>query len=95
MTAIGKIGEPIDERTNVGRRVYIWGTFGAVNRGEKGKCQITATMDGDIVASFDYEGDELRAVCRAVAAVAIRGGIFSISIAVAALIWSLVSFLLS
>jgi len=64
-TAIAKIGEPIDERTNAGRKVYIWGTLGTVNRGEKGKCQITAT-DGDVVTSFDYQGDEL--LCRRYAA---------------------------
>jgi hypothetical protein len=29
-----------------------------LNKGEKGKCQIRATMDGDLIASFDYEGDE-------------------------------------
>ena len=63
---VAKIGEPIDERTNSGRRVYIWGTLGTVNRGEKGKCQITATMDGDVVTSFDYQGDEL--LCRRYAA---------------------------
>jgi hypothetical protein len=56
--AIAKIGEPIDERTNAGRKVYIWGSLGTVNKGEKGKCQITATMDGDVIASFDYQGDE-------------------------------------
>jgi hypothetical protein len=56
--AIAKIGEPIDERTNAGRKVYIWGSLGTVNKGEKGKCQITATMDGDVIASVDYQGDE-------------------------------------
>jgi hypothetical protein len=56
---IAKIGQPIDERTNAGRKVYIWGTLGTVNNGDKGKCQITATMEGDVIASFDYQGDEL------------------------------------
>ncbi len=42
--AIAKIGEPIDERTTAGRRVYIWGTLGTVKPGDKEKCQITATM---------------------------------------------------
>jgi hypothetical protein len=55
---VAKIGEPIDERTIAGRRVYIWGSLGAVTKGEKGKCQIRATMDGNLIASFDYEGDE-------------------------------------
>ena len=56
---IVKIGEPIDERTNAGRKVYIWGIPGTVNNGDKGKCQITATMEGDVIASLDYQGDEL------------------------------------
>jgi len=55
---VTKIGEPIEERTIAGRRVYIWGSLGTVNKGEKGKCQIRATMDGDLIAAFDYEGDE-------------------------------------
>jgi hypothetical protein len=50
---IAKIGEPI-----AGRKVYIWGSLGTVSKGEKGKCQITATMDGEVIASFDYQGDE-------------------------------------
>ena len=56
---IAKIGEPIDERTNAGKKVYIWGTLGTVNNGDKGKCQIAATMEGDVIASLDYQGDEL------------------------------------
>jgi hypothetical protein len=55
---VAKIGEPIDERTIAARKVYIWGSLGTVNKGEKGKCQIRATMDGDLIASFEYEGDE-------------------------------------
>ena len=55
---IAKIGEPIDERTIAGKRVYIWGSLGTLNKGEKGKCQITATMDGDVIRSFDFQGEE-------------------------------------
>ena len=44
---VAKIGEPIDERTVAGRRVYIWGSLGTLNNGERGKCQIRATMDSD------------------------------------------------
>ena len=58
-SVIAKIGEPIDERTNAGKKVYIWGTLGTVNNGDKGKCQIAATMEGDGIASLDYQGDEL------------------------------------
>ena len=55
---VAKIGEPIDERMIAGRRVYIWGSLGTLNKGEKGKCQIRGTMNGDRIAAFDYEGDE-------------------------------------
>jgi hypothetical protein len=55
---IAKIGAPIDERTIAGKRVYIWGSLGTLNKGERGKCQIAATMDGDVIGSFDYQGDE-------------------------------------
>jgi hypothetical protein len=55
---IAKIGAPIDERTIAGKRVHIWGSLGTLNKGEKGKCQIAATMDGDVIGSFDYQGDE-------------------------------------
>jgi hypothetical protein len=55
---VAKIGEPIDERTVAGRRVYIWGSLGTLNKGERGKCQIRATMDANLIASFETEGDE-------------------------------------
>jgi hypothetical protein len=60
---IAKIGLPTDERTVAGKKVYIWGTPGtpaqepAKEPGEK-KCQIQATMNGDVIESFDYQGDE-------------------------------------
>ena len=62
---IAKIGLPTDERTVAGKKVYIWGTPAqepakepAKEPGEK-KCRIQATMNGDVIESFDYEGDEL------------------------------------
>jgi hypothetical protein len=56
--AIAKIGEPIDERWVAGKKVYIWGSLAEkLTKGAK-QCQIRATMNGDIIGSFDYEGDE-------------------------------------
>jgi hypothetical protein len=55
--AIAKIGVPNDERTVAGKKVYIWGSAGEKESKEKG-CQIRATMNGDAIESFDYEGDE-------------------------------------
>jgi len=55
--AIAKIGVPNDERTVAGKKVYIWGSAGEKGSKEKG-CQIRATMNGDAIESFDYEGDE-------------------------------------
>jgi hypothetical protein len=56
---IAKIGPPIDERAIAGKRVYIWGSLEApAKEAKERRCQIRATMDGDIVESFDYEGDE-------------------------------------
>jgi hypothetical protein len=57
---IAKIGLPTDERTVAGKKVYIWGTPAqepAKEPREK-KCQIQATMNGDVIESFAYEGDE-------------------------------------
>jgi hypothetical protein len=57
--AIAKIGPPVDERTIAGTKVYIWGSLEIPAKGGKDKkCQIRATMNGDVIASFDYEGDE-------------------------------------
>jgi hypothetical protein len=57
--AIAKIGPPVDERMIAGRRVYIWGSPELSSKGAKDKqCQIRATMNGDVIGSFDYEGDE-------------------------------------
>jgi hypothetical protein len=56
---IAKIGLPTDERTVGGKKVYVWGTPGTpVKDPREKKCQIRATMNGDVIESFDYEGDE-------------------------------------
>jgi hypothetical protein len=56
--AIAKIGEPIDERWVAGKKIYIWGSL--VEQPAKGakQCQIRAMMNGDVIESFDYQGDE-------------------------------------
>jgi hypothetical protein len=55
---IAKIGVPADERWVAGKKVYVWGSLAEkLTKGAK-QCQIRATMNGDIIGSFDYEGDE-------------------------------------
>jgi hypothetical protein len=64
---IAKLGQPIDERMDGGNKVYIWGSPEIVTKGAKDKqCQIRAIMNGDLVGSFYYEGDE--ALCQRYAA---------------------------
>jgi hypothetical protein len=64
---IAKIGLPTDERTVAGKKVYIWGTLGTpaqepakepAKEPREKKCRIQATMNGDVIESFDFEGDE-------------------------------------
>jgi hypothetical protein len=62
---IAKIGAPIEERTIEGKKVYIWGSPN-VTMPSRGTCQIRATMNGDIVGSLEYQGDE--ALCQRYAA---------------------------
>jgi hypothetical protein len=70
--AIAKIGSPVDERTIAGKKVYIWGSLEIPAKGGKDKkCQIRATMNGDVIGSFDYEGDE--SLCQRYAARLRRG----------------------
>jgi hypothetical protein len=57
---IAKIGAPIEERTIEGRKVYIWGSPSpntAPSSRDTG-CQIRATMNGDLVGSLEYQGNE-------------------------------------
>jgi hypothetical protein len=70
--AIAKIGSPVDERTIAGKKVYIWGSLEISAKGGKDKkCQIRATMNGDVIGSLDYEGDE--SLCQRYAARLRRG----------------------
>jgi hypothetical protein len=56
---VAKIGPPVDERKIAGKTVYIWGSLESPTRGAKDmQCQIRAVMNGDLIGSFDYEGDE-------------------------------------
>jgi hypothetical protein len=64
--AIGKIGEPIDERWVAGKKVYIWGALGEIPTKGAKRCQIRAMMNGDVIESFDYQGDET--ICQQYAA---------------------------
>jgi hypothetical protein len=55
---IAKLGLPAEERTVTGQTVYIWQSS-AVVEGTERKCQIRAIMNGNVVGSFNYEGDNL------------------------------------
>jgi hypothetical protein len=55
---VAKIGAPIEERTIEGRKVYIWGSPNLTTPTRDATCQIRATMNGDIVGSLEYQGDE-------------------------------------
>ena len=55
---VAKIGAPIDERTIEGKKVYIWGSPNMTQPSGDARCQIRATMNGDLVGSLEYQGDE-------------------------------------
>jgi hypothetical protein len=55
---VAKIGAPIEERTIEGKKVYIWGSPNTTPPSRDATCQIRATMNGDIVGSLEYQGDE-------------------------------------
>lgn len=54
--AVAKLGVPTDERTIAGQKVYIWYT-GQVVEGTTSQCRIRAIMQGEVIGSFDYEGN--------------------------------------
>ena len=57
--AIAKIGLPIKECTIAGKKIYIWGSIDTPTKlRKKKKCQIRAIMNGEIIETFDYQGDE-------------------------------------
>jgi hypothetical protein len=55
---VAKIGTPIEERTVEGKKVYIWGSLNTTPPSRDKTCQIRATMNGDLVGSLEYQGDE-------------------------------------
>jgi hypothetical protein len=57
---VAKIGAPLEERTIEGRKVYIWGSPSPSTTppSRDATCQIRATMNGDLVGSLEYQGDE-------------------------------------
>jgi hypothetical protein len=55
---VAKIGAPIEERTIEGRKVYIWGSPSTTTPSRDATCQIRAIMNGDIVGSLEYQGNE-------------------------------------
>jgi hypothetical protein len=56
--AIARLGLPTDDRTAAGHTVYIWSSSTIVE-GAEHKCQIRAIMNGDVIGSFNYEGNSL------------------------------------
>jgi hypothetical protein len=53
--AVAKLGMPTEERTIADTKVYVWTTDG---EGTQSKCTIRAITRGDVIGSFDWEGDE-------------------------------------
>jgi hypothetical protein len=52
-----KLGAPTEEAEVGGAKVYIW-SGAAGPDSTQGSCTIRATMDGDVIRSFDREGIE-------------------------------------
>jgi hypothetical protein len=58
LTAVtDKLGAPIDEHTTADIKIFVWSS-GTDGEGSQGKCTIRATMRGDVIGSFDWEGSE-------------------------------------
>ncbi len=53
--AIAKLGAPTEVTTIADTKVYIWSTGG---EGPPSKCTIRAVMRGEVIGSFDWEGNE-------------------------------------
>ena len=54
---IAKLGVPNEEQTIAGQKVYTWYS-GRLIEGTTSSCRIRAIMRGDIIATWDYEGNE-------------------------------------
>jgi hypothetical protein len=58
LTAVtAKLGAPTEVHTTADTTVYVWSS-GADGDVSRGKCTIRATMRGDVIGSFDWEGSE-------------------------------------
>ncbi len=55
--AIAKLGVPTEERVIAEQKVYIWFTR-TLSEGTELKCQIRVIMAGDVIGSWDFEGNE-------------------------------------
>ena len=53
--AIAKLGVPTEVTTIADTKVYIWSTGG---QGPPSMCTIRAVMRGEVIGSFDWEGNE-------------------------------------
>ena len=54
--AIAKLGVPTSESTVANRKVYVWSTRNLVE-GTEYRCQIRVVMNGDVIGTFDWEGN--------------------------------------
>jgi hypothetical protein len=52
-----KLGAPTEEGDVGSAKMYIWSGAGGPESNQ-GKCTIRATMNGDVIGSFDWEGTE-------------------------------------
>jgi hypothetical protein len=55
--AVAKLGLPTEERVIAGQKVYVWYS-GRMIEGTTSACRIRAIMQGDVISSWDYEGNE-------------------------------------
>src|SRR5262245_124316 len=55
--AIAKLGLPTTEQTIAGRKVFVWFRDYVVE-GTQRKCQIRVIMSGNVIGSFDFDGNE-------------------------------------
>jgi hypothetical protein len=54
--AIARLGVPNDQQTIAGRTVYTWFRRN-VEEGTEFKCQIRVIMNGNVIGSFDFDGN--------------------------------------
>ncbi|HEY7243029.1 MAG TPA: hypothetical protein VH678_04000 [Xanthobacteraceae bacterium] len=59
--AVSKLGMPTEEKVIAGQKVYIWFTR-TLDEGSEYNCQIRVIMKGDVIGSWDFEGNEGKCV---------------------------------